>query len=135
MITNSLWGLSRKTVGEAELGLGDHHHTKGLLWTSTLAKYGCRMKTWVPSVFYFLSSFAIPFFLLTAGNKVAWKSTVHKHQLQMSSKGGGLLVSALLQSLKPLSFILFYYCKSASPSLFLPSRSLCVPYNIKLFKI
>lgn len=42
--------------------------------------------------------------------------------------------SALLLSLKPLSFTPFCHCKSASPSSFLPSRSLCVPDNIKLFK-
>lgn len=82
MITSSLWGLSRKRVGEAELGLGDHHHTKKPLRASCglqhWPKNGSRMETWVPSVFYFLSSFIIPFFLLTAGKKVAWKSTVHK---------------------------------------------------------
>lgn len=55
----------------------------------------------------------------------------------MSNKGGGLMISALLLSLETLSFILFCHCNlwSASPSLFLPSRSLCVPYNIKLFKM
>lgn len=76
MLTGSLWDLSRKGVDEAELCLGDHQHSKQPpVDFNTGQKMNQGWETWVPRMAYFLSSFAIIFFLLTAGKKVKVNST------------------------------------------------------------
>lgn len=92
-------------------------------------------ETWVPRMAYFLSSFAIIFFLLTVGKKSEGQQYTSAGY-QLSNKE---LVSWSLSSTfvtKPLSFILYCHCNLclASLSFLFSNRPLCMPHNFKLFK-